>query len=275
MRFFKFNVLRDISECCLCACFEEFAGISEHSILKAHFLIFLRVNEGRTRHAPNVNNWDGKTVKEKILCVKSAAFICRHAACNAGGAFHLHFLPFVIIGGIKFIDIKVGKRNRFLEIKHCIVCGHRFNHIQIGKQFIKDNGPRHDGDFGIPDFLKINWALIPIISGIKYARNAESFCNKELLFLENVAVSITKHPSNIINKRLCDCNTLFLFGTKAQTIDKGQSCGFRVKNHVNFFSGHCTFSFQIRGYHRSPNYRYSLAQIRGKVNKGIGTRLDV
>ena len=152
--------------------------------------------------------------------------------------------PIKEIRRIQLGNIKVGKGQSLLVVKHAVICSNSFNSIQIFNQLCNSRIPISKGDFLIFQTFKINRTLACIICSIENCGNAENLRNEIGRALVDLAMNIHNLPSQIINQRLGDCNILLHICRKLRGIRKCRS--FTVEDKVILST---LIKFGHRGFH--------------------------
>ena len=165
---------------------------------------------------------------------------------NGLASLALTIFPSIVVRGVQILDISLRERNGLDEVEHGIICGHIVRHLAIRQKFGGNHIPAVRFDFTGGKFVKIQFALVAVISRIENVRNEESFLNQIGSLLNSDASRRVKNrPSHVINQRLCQADFLFVLRGKFPLTDKRKGGGFAIQNQN--FHLHKSFPVEFLG----------------------------
>ena len=230
MGFFKIFLLETIGICFFRISRIVFAACGSPLIIIAHLLIIGIIQQVLAGQAPQVKQRIGLAMEAENIRLELFLRMGLASVSDCFASIILICFPLKEILRIQLGNIKVGKGQSLLVVKHAVICSNSFNSIQIFNQLCNSRIPIRKGDFLIFQTLKINRTLACIICSIENCGNAENLRNEIGRALVDLAMNIHNLPSQIINQRLGDCDIFLHICRKFCGIRKGRS--LTIQNQV-------------------------------------------
>ena len=228
MRFIKSVVVLDETVTRFRARLVILSARTNPPILSASRAVFITIENVLTRQTPKVKQrifTPAESENGSIIGLTLTALVL-HAVRDIITSPFLISQPLVKIGGVQIGDIKLGERNRTLEVKCGVICGHAFDGFESFDKFRRCTFPVSENNFALFQHGEVERTLGGVVGGIENRGDGENLGNEKVLARIDAPLSVDNLPPNVVNQGLGHADCLASFALVLG--DKGERSSFCV-----------------------------------------------